>query len=299
MVNPSYLEKKQKIAIVAPATSVKPEEISNAVEIFESWGLEIVFGKYLFENHHGFAGTDVQRASDFQDMLDNPEIKAIICARGGYGTLRIIDKLDFSTFSKNPKWVVGFSDVTVLHCHLYNLGSQSIHGSMPLLFPQQTKDSIHSLYQALFGEKINYISENINPFNRLGEVEATIVGGNLSLFTNTIGTNTEVDTKGKILFLEDVDEYIYHLDRMLIHLKRAGKLTNLAGLVVGQFSELMDNEPPFGKTVHEIIDELTKEYSYPILYDFPTGHENHNIALIVGAKVKLGVLKNEVKLMFI
>jgi muramoyltetrapeptide carboxypeptidase len=287
MITPPFLKKGDKIGIVAPAKKVIRQEMETGIGILESWGLEIELGKNLYNTHNQFAGTDQERTEDLQRMLDSPEIKAIICARGGYGTIRIVDKLDFSEFLKYPKWLIGFSDITVLHCHLHNLGVESMHGIMPLLFPKQTEQTIDSLKKSLFGEPIPIVSYP-DPLNRRGETKGELIGGNLSLFANTIGTVSEVDTKGKILFLEDVDEYVYHLDRMMIHLHRAGKLKDLAGLVVGQFTEVKDNTIGFGKTVYEIIDELVADYNYPVGYDFPIGHEIHNMTIICG---RVGHLK--------
>ena len=297
MISPTHLQKNDKVAIVAPAKKVSPHEIEMAIAILESWGLEVVLGENLFNIHFQFAGTDAERTLDLQKMLDAPDIKAIICARGGYGTIRIVDKLDFSKFLKYPKWLVGFSDITVLHCHLHNLGVESMHAIMPLLFPKQTEQTIESLKNGLFGNSI-VIDSIIHPLNRLGESEGELIGGNLSLFANTIGTYSEVDITGKILFLEDVDEYLYHLDRMLIHLYRAGKLKNLAGLIIGQFTEVKDNEIAFGKDVNEIIQELTQEYAYPIGFDFPIGHEIHNMTIVCGRKARLKITEEKAQLFF-
>ena len=242
MINPPYLKKNDKVAIIAPAKKVSPQDIKMAVQILESWGLEVILGKHLFKTYNQFAGTDAERTEDLQMMLDNPEIKAIICARGGYGTTRIVDKLDFSEFVIHPKWLVGFSDITVLHCQIHRLGIESIHGIMPLLFPKQTEQTIESLRKGLFGENLELHSIHEHSLNRQGETRGLLIGGNLSLFANNIGTPSDIDTKGKILFLEDVSEYLYHLDRMMIHLYRAEKLRNLAGLIIGQFSEIKDNK---------------------------------------------------------
>jgi muramoyltetrapeptide carboxypeptidase len=297
MVSPKNLVSGSKVGIIAPAKKVSRQDLEMAIHILENWGLEVELGKHLFNSYNQFSGTDAERTEDLQNMLDNPDIQAIICARGGYGTIRIVDKLDFTKFMQSPKWVVGFSDITVLHCHLYNLGVESIHGVMPLLFPKQTEQTIESLHQVLFG---NSSKLDVRPhlLNRLGITEGEMIGGNLSLFANTIGTSSEIDTTGKILFLEDVNEYIYHIDRMMIHLYRAGKLDNLAGLVIGQFTEIKDNEIAFGYTVNEVIEELVREVNYPVCFDFPIGHEIHNLTMICGRRAKLSVSKEEVLLEF-
>lgn len=296
-MTPSYLQAGQKVAIVAPAKSIDEAEIKMAVTIFESWGLEVVLGQHLFNTHHQFAGTDEERAQDFQQMLDAPEIKAIICARGGYGTTRIIDQLDFTKFLQHPKWIVGFSDVTVLHCHLHNLNVETIHGIMPLLFPKQTEISIESLKQALFGKPLK-VTSTLSVLNRIGKAQGVVVGGNLTLFANAIGTPSEIDTQGKILFLEEVNEYLYHIDRMMVQLRRAGKLDQLAGLVIGQFSKVKDNEVFFGQTVYEIVSDLTTEFDYPVCYNFPVGHEKHNMTIICNRKAHLEVGEKTVELTF-
>ncbi|HAI76774.1 MAG TPA: LD-carboxypeptidase, partial [Microscillaceae bacterium] len=263
MITPPYLKNGDKIGIVAPATRVvSRSEMGYGIDILKQWGLQIELGEYIFAEYNQFAGTDAQRTADLQKMLDDPSIKAILCARGGYGTLRIIDQLNFDKFMQHPKWVVGFSDVTILHNHLHLLGLESIHGSMPLLFPRQTQATIDSLRGALFGQQLNF-ELPAHPYNRLGTAKGALIGGNLSLFVNSIGTPSQIDTQGKILFLEDVDEYLYHIDRLMIHLKRAGMLTGLAGLIVGQFTELMDDKVvPFGKDVNTIIAEMVSEYPY-------------------------------------
>ncbi|NJO01562.1 MAG: LD-carboxypeptidase [Bacteroidia bacterium] len=297
MIRPAALKLNSRVGIVAPANYVSRQEMTMAIQILESWGLQVVPGKYLYNMHNQFAGTDKERTEDLQHMLDDDSIEAIICARGGYGTIRIVDKLDFSRFLAHPKWMVGFSDITVLHCHLQTLGVESIHGIMPLLFPKQTKETIESLRQVLFGEPLNY-HVTPHPLNRPGECKGPLVGGNLSLFANTIGTASEVDTTGKILFLEDVDEYLYHLDRMMIHLSRAAKLKDLAGLIVGQFTEVKDNTIAFGLDVNEIIADLVKDYAFPVCYDFPIGHEIHNLSVICGREGSLEISRDMVYLSF-
>ncbi len=292
MIFPDFLQKKDTIIIIAPANAVNREEINPAIEIFKSWELDVILGKQLFNTHHTFAGTDEERLEDLQNAMDNPTIKAIVCARGGYGTARIIDKLDFTKFLKNPKWLVGFSDITILHTHLHRLSIASIHGSMPLLFPKQTKEAIQSLKNTLFGNHIE-IKTKPHLLNQKGKAKGILIGGNLSLLVNSLGTSSEIDTENKILFLEDVNEYVYHLDRMIVQLYRANKLKNLAGLIVGQFSEIKDNLKGFGASIEQTIIEWTKTYSYPIAFNFPIGHEEHNIGVICGKEMNLIVEDNE------
>ncbi|TAE71660.1 MAG: LD-carboxypeptidase [Bacteroidetes bacterium] len=292
MIFPDFLQKKDAIVIVAPANAVCSEEINPAIEIFKSWGLEVILSKNLFNIHHTFAGTDEERLEDLQNAIDDQKIKAIVCARGGYGTARIIDKLDFSQFIKNPKWLVGFSDITILHTHLHQLSIASIHGSMPLLFPKQTKAAIQSLKNTLFGHHVQ-IKTIPHLLNQKGKAKGVLIGGNLSLLVSSLGTKSEINTENKILFLEDVNEYVYHLDRMIVQLYRANKLKNLAGLVIGQFSEVKDNLKGFGASVEQTIIEWTKFYQYPIAFNFPIGHEEHNISVICGKEMNLIVGENE------
>ncbi|MFT2010267.1 S66 peptidase family protein [Pontibacter sp. 13R65] len=279
-----------KIAIVATARKISLPEIEAAVQVFRSWGLEVIIGETIGASYNQFAGDDALRLQDLQQMLDNPAIKAIVCARGGYGTTRIIDQVDFTPLQKEPKWLIGFSDVTTLHCHLHTLGLESVHAIMPVLFSREgTERAIETLRQVLFGEPVTYQAAP-HALNRTGQAQGQLVGGNLSMLHNLTGTRSDIDTRGKILFLEDLDEYLYHLDRMLVHLDRTGKLSHLAGLVVGHMSDMHDNTIPFGKDAYEIIAEHTGKYNYPICYGFPVGHEPHNLALICGRQALLQVL---------
>jgi muramoyltetrapeptide carboxypeptidase len=259
----------------------------------------VVLGTCIFGSENQFAGSDSQRQADFQQMLDDPSVCAIICARGGYGTVRIIDKLDFTGFFKNPKWMVGYSDITVLHSHIHkHFAIETLHSVMPVNIKEAdfTNDSVESLRKALFGEKLFY-SKPITFHFKTGLSEGVLTGGNLSILYSLMGTPSEVDTRGKILFLEDVDEYLYHIDRMMMALKRAGKLSNLNGLIVGGMDRMNDNEVPFGKTACEIIAETVAEYNYPVCYDFPAGHGDMNLAMIFGRNVKYEVTQT-VKLEF-
>ncbi|MCK4287615.1 MAG: LD-carboxypeptidase [Bacteroidales bacterium] len=298
MKTPCYIKRGDKIGIVSTARRISKEEIYPAVKIFKEWGLKVVLGKHLFEEYDQFAGTDEQRTADLQQMLNENSVKAIICARGGYGTVRIIDKLNFSRFIKNPKWIAGYSDVTVLHSHIHsNFGIETLHSTMPLnIFENKfTEESLESFRKALFGEKITY-SLKCSSLSRKGKAEGILVGGNLSILYSLIGTKSDINTNGKILFIEDLDEYLYHIDRMMMNLKRAGKLNNLAGLIVGGMSEMNDNKIPFGKTANKIIAETIEEYNYPVCFDFPAGHKNDNRVLILGREIKFNVEKKvEVK----
>lgn len=278
---PAYLKKGDKIAIVCPASKL-PKGIDSALQIFESWGLEVVIGKTVNAEYHQFAGDDTLRTEDLQGFLDDPSVKAIIAGRGGYGCIRIIDDLDFSVFVEHPKWIVGFSDITVLLCHVYaQFGIQSIHGQMPYTFDDATPESLASLKAALFGEKITYNYQS-SPLNREGDMQGILIGGNLTLLVMTIGSASEIDYTDKILFIEDVGERPAAIDRMMRMLKRAGKLDKLKGLIVGAFNELPDEKIPFGQTPEEVIWEVVKDYDYPVWFNFPVGHIENNLAIVLG-----------------
>jgi muramoyltetrapeptide carboxypeptidase len=291
MIKPSYLNKGDTIAIVSTARKISKEEIVPAIKLLKSWGLKVVTGKTIALEDHQFAGTDAQRTADFQLMLDSKNIKAIWCARGGYGTVRIIDKLDFSSFLKNPTWIIGYSDITVLHSHIHNLGVQSLHATMPINVLKNTENSLISLKNVLFGEKE---TKNIDfsKHNWLGKSEGILVGGNLSILYSLLGSKSNINIDGKILFIEDLDEYLYHIDRMMLALKRNGCFENLKGLIVGGMTQMHDNTIPFGKTAEDIILDNIREYDFPVCFNFPAGHLDDNTALILGSKVKLEVNEN-------
>ena len=257
----------------------------------------MILGKNIFEKDNQFAGTIEQRSADLQSMIDNEDIKAILCARGGYGSVQIIDNIDFSSLQKSPKWIVGFSDVTVLHSHLNNLGFATLHAAMPINFATNTDTAIESLKNVLFGNEKN-IECNAHPFNKYGKVEAEIVGGNLSILYSLLGSESDVNTDGKILLIEDLDEYLYHIDRMMMNLKRSGKLDNLKGMIVGGMSDMNDNDIPFGKTADEIILQHTKDYDFPICFGFPTGHLNDNRTIVFGVKSLLEISAKKVRLTY-
>lgn len=283
------LRKGDKIAIVSTARKISRQEIQPAIDTFREWGLKVNLGKHIFNENHQFAGTDEQRLADFQQALDDDSVNAIICARGGYGTVRLVDKVDFLKFKAKPKWIAGYSDATVLHSHIHaNFGIETLHATMPINFKTNTNEALESLRAALFGENSKFHIP-CSELNRNGTAEGALVGGNLSILYSLIGTKSDIDTGGKILFLEDLDEYLYHLDRMMMNLKRAGKLSGLAGLVVGGMTEMNDNEVPFGKTAEEIIWEHVQEYDYPVCFGFPAGHIDDNRTLILGRRAMLSV----------
>jgi len=284
-----------KIGIISTARKISMEELKPSIKLLEEWGLKVVFGKNLFEEDNQFSGTVTQRSSDLQSMIDDDSIKAILCARGGYGTVQIIDKVDFSHLIKNPKWIIGYSDVTVLHSHLHQLGITSLHATMPINFEKNTPKALESLKSALFGLG-NLTEINHHHFNRFGKVEGEIVGGNLSILYSLLGSDSDINTEGKILFIEDLDEYLYHVDRMMMNLKRNGKLKNLKALIIGGMSDMNDNTIPFGKTAEEIILEYIKEFDFPVCFNFPAGHLADNRCIRLGGKSVLEVNKNGVSL---
>ena len=294
---PPSLQKGDTIAIVATARKNIDDNLKPAIDLLHSWGLEVVIGKTIGLDDNQLAGTDAQRAEDFQQQLDNPNVKAIWCVRGGYGTVRIIDLLDFTQFKQNPKWIVGFSDVTIIHSYLSKLNIASIHGAMPVTVSKATPETIESLRKALFGEGLKY-EIPADAANRLGNAKGEIVGGNLSILYSLMGSNAQIDCKGKILFIEDIDEYLYHIDRMMMSLKRCGCFDNLNGLIVGGMTKMRDNDIPWGKNANQIIQDVTKGYSFPILYNFPSGHFHDNRALIFGKHASLEVNKESSKLTF-
>jgi muramoyltetrapeptide carboxypeptidase len=287
---PTYLKQGDKIGLISTARKINKEELQSAIELLTSWGLEIVLGQNLFNSYHQFSGTDQERQSDLQHMLDNEHVKGIICVRGGYGTVRIIDSLNFELFQKQPKWLAGFSDITVLHSHIHKLNIATLHSTMPISFSSNTTEAINSLKAALFGEDIS-IEVSAHPLNRIGEAKGQIVGGNLSILYSLIGSPSEIDTKDKIVFIEDLDEYLYHIDRMMMNLKRSGYLSHLKGLIVGGMSKMNDNKIPFGKEAEKIIYDAVCEYDYPVCFGFPAGHISDNRAIKLGQIAHLKVNK--------
>lgn len=288
MIFPDYLQKGDRIRIVAPAGKVSKEKVLPGIELLRDAGYEVLRGNHVFDKHFQYAGTDHQRLADFQEALNDPLTKAIICARGGYGSVRIIDKLDFSPLISHPKWITGFSDVTIFHAVMNKLRIASVHGAMPAFYLDNKKPtkSFYSLLEVLTQGRSSVEMEP-NALNRDGKCMGELVGGNLSLLYSLQGTPWQLDTRGKILFIEDVSEYLYHLDRMMHNLKLSGQLKELAGLVVGGFSDMKDNENPFGKSSCEIILEAVQDYNFPVCFDFPAGHIPRNLSLIMGARYSL------------
>ncbi|MDC1180223.1 LD-carboxypeptidase [Flavobacteriaceae bacterium] len=301
LIQPESLKSGDTISILAPSGVLNnfDNKITKAINIFKSWGLNVVLGNHIYDKNGHFAGTDKNREKDFQKALDNKNIKAIWCARGGYGAVRIIDKLNFDNYLKNPKWIIGFSDITVIHNKLNFLNSESIHAMMITGFEDigQNNDSLSKLKNVLFGDSLSYsIASNKN--NKAGKSEGIIVGGNLTLIQSTIGSKTELKMKDKILFIEEIGEYAYHIDRMLYSLKRAGYFENCKGLIVGQISDVKKNNTDFGRSINELILDVLDEYNFPILFDFPAGHEKTNFPIILGRKVILDVSKPDSKVIF-
>jgi muramoyltetrapeptide carboxypeptidase len=297
IIMPEFLQKGDTIGILATARKMDLITLQPAIKLMESWGLHVVIGKTIGKEDNQLAGPDSLRAEDFQEMLDNPKIKAIWVAKGGYGTVRIIDRIDFTNFKKKPKWIVGFSDVTVLHSHINKMNIATLHGMMAISAATASPVAIESLRKSLFGEKLEYHLPN-HAFNRKGKAEGQIIGGNLSVLFSIMGSKSEMDYKGKILFIEDIDEYLYHIDRMMINLKRNGYFDGLKGLIIGGMTGMNDNEIPWGKNALEIIQDAVKEYHFPVMYDFPAGHIKDNHALILGKTVELDVNEKESFLKF-
>ncbi|AXT51683.1 LD-carboxypeptidase [Aquimarina sp. BL5] len=298
MLKPDFIRKGDKIAIVSTARKIIKKEIDEAIEILKKWDLEPVIGDTIGLENNQFAGTDEERRLDFQKMLDDPEIKAIWCARGGYGTVRIIDLLDFSIFIKHPKWIIGYSDITVLHTHIHNFNIATIHAAMPVDIHKATEDSRKSLKSALFGKPKDYVIP-VSKNNRSGNCKGTLIGGNLSILYALCGSVSSIDTKGKILCIEDLDEYLYHIDRMLQNLKRNGYFDELKGLIVGGMTKMHDNNISFGKNAKEIILDIVKGYDFPVVFDFPMGHIEDNRALVLGSEVSIEMSQDSVTLKYI
>ena len=291
MITPPYLQKGDTVAILATARKHIVKSMQPTIDLLESWGLNVVIGKSIGLEENQLAGSDEQRAADLQEQLDNPNIKAIWCARGGYGTVRVVDLIDFTQFNKSPKWLVGFSDVTVLHNHLNTMGYKSIHGIMPISLAKASKEAIESLRLSLFGQPLQYAIDP-HPMNRLGKATGEVVGGNLSILYSLLGSPSAIDCKDKILYIEDLDEYLYHIDRMMMNLKRNGCLESLKGIIVGSMTDMKDNDIPWGKNALEIVQDVTKQYNIPMVFNFPAGHIHDNRALILGATATIEVTEN-------
>jgi muramoyltetrapeptide carboxypeptidase len=295
---PPYLQKGDTIGLVCPAGYMALEKMQTCINTLQDWGYNVKMGKTINSNSATyFSGTDEERLNDFQQMLDD-EGKAVFCARGGYGMSRIIDEIDFKKFKEQPKWIIGYSDITVLHSHLYsNHYISSVHAPMAAAFNEDgfKNQYVLSLKNVLEGKKIKYQCP-VHEFNKKGEAIGELIGGNLALLAHLVGTDSDIKTKGRILFIEDVCEYLYNIDRMLLQIKRSGKLSKLAGLIVGGFIDIKDTERPYGKTVYEIIRDIVKEYDYPVCFGFPVSHSTENYALKIGIGYKLKVGKSKVSL---
>ncbi|HTE32156.1 MAG TPA: LD-carboxypeptidase [Chryseolinea sp.] len=290
MIRPRSIRVGDKIGIVGTGKKISRDGLVPATTILTSWGLRVELASHLVTDEHSyFSSSDDHRRDDLQIMIDDPEIKAILCARGGYGTTRILDDLDFSALRENPKWIVGFSDVTALHLKLLTFGIMSIHGTMPIFFSKETAaTSIQSLKNALF-EKGYSLSTHSSDYNRHGVAEGMAIGGNLSLIVDSLATSSEPDFRGCILIIEEVDEYLYKIDRLLTHLKRAGKLDHLHGLVIGHINGIQDTTPAFGESIEEIVLDKVKGKSFPVAFNFPSGHDDPNLAWHHGSMLKLTV----------
>ena len=296
---PPYLKNGDTIGIVCPAGFMAAEKVQTCIDTLQQWGYKVKTGTTVGGSSTTyFSGNDEERLFDFQQMLDDDEVNAVLCGRGGYGMGRIIDSINFKKFSKKPKWIIGYSDITVLHSHLYrNYHISSIHAPMAAAFNDDgyKNEYVGSLKNALQGKKLKYQTP-VHPFNRKGEAIGELIGGNLALLAHLVGSNSDMKTKGRILFIEDIGEYLYNIDRMLYQLKRSGKLSKLSGLVIGGFTDIKDTDRPFGKTVYEIVQEIVQEYDYPVCFDFPVSHSTENYALRIGVEYKLKVTKARVTL---
>ena len=302
LIKPEYLTKGDTIAIVAPSGVLKNYDnyINKAKELLKSWGLNVIVGKNVFNDDGHFAGTDNERTLDFQNALDDKSIKGIWCARGGYGAVRVIDNLNFEKYKLEPKWIIGYSDITAIHNELHILNSESIHAIMCKSLNEldiDNSESVSLLKKTLFGEKISYKIKT-NSYNIEGSTSGKLVGGNLTLLHCMLGSKSSINTEGKILFIEDLGEYLYHIDRMLYSLKRAGYFDNLNGLIVGDFTDLRKNTTPFGRNLKELILEIVSDYNIPVVFDFPAGHGKENFPLILGREIELIVEKEDSNIIF-
>jgi len=298
MVTPPFLQRGDTVAIVATARKITKTELQPALDLLSDWGLIAVLGHTIGAEDHQFAGDDELRTQDFQAVLDNPNIKAIWCARGGYGTVRMLDGLDFTRFKLRPKWIIGYSDITVLHSHIHTFGIETLHAQMALEVEKKTESTRKSMHEALFGQSKRIVADGTHRLNRKGVANGILVGGNLSVLYSLCGSSSALKTKGKVLFIEDLDEYLYHVDRMVQNLKRNGMLDGLAGLVVGGMTNMHDNTIPFGQNAEEIIRAAVAEFDYPVCFNFPAGHTKDNRTLILGREVRCEVDDKEVTISF-
>ena len=301
-IKPENLRIGDTISIIAPSGVLKDYEeyMQKSIGLMESWGLNVVLGSTIYESYGHFSSTDINREKDFQNAIDDNKIKAIWCARGGYGAMRIIDNINYDNLLKNPKWVIGYSDITAIHNDIHNLGVESLHGVMckSLEDISVDDDSINKLKDILFEEgELKYIIEG-NEYNIIGEASGKLVGGNLTLLQSLLQSKSSIDTTNKIIFIEDVGEYLYHIDRMLHSLKRADYFSKCSGLIVGDFTDIKKNETKFGKNLYEIINEIVEDYNIPVMYGFPAGHGEKNLPLIFGRNVQINVRENKSEIRF-
>lgn len=302
MIQPPYLKAGDTVAIVAPSGALrnKNEKIELTKNLLKSWGLHVIVEENVFNINNHFAGTDEERSADYQKALDNPTISAILCARGGYGTVRILDKLDYTKFKKHPKWLIGYSDITALHNQLQNEGFESIHGMMCTSMDKELdsiRETIATFKDAVFGKPLVYTLEG-SSYNKTGVATGELVGGNLTLLHTMLGSKTSMDMSGKILFIEEVGEYEYHIDRMLQSLKRAGYFEHCKGVIVGDISEIRKNPTPWGTSVEQLILDALSEYNFPIAFHMPAGHKKDNRAMIFGRTIDLNVEKDKSTVVF-
>ena len=302
LIQPPFLKTGDTVAIVAPSGILRnrTSEVEQAKNLLKSWGLHVVVGENVFNLNYHFAGTDEERRKDLQKAMDDPKISAIWCARGGYGTVRILDKLDYTKFKKNPKWLIGYSDITALHSQVHNEGFESLHAMMCTSLQDNNetiKETISTFKDALFGTSLNYLLEG-SKYNKTGMTSGQLVGGNLTILHTMLGSKTSIDTSGKILFIEEIGEYEYHIDRMLQSLKRAGYFDNCKGVLVGNITKVRKNTTPWGVPVEQLILDALAEYNFPVAFNMPAGHEKDNRALIFGKNVELTVTKEQSKVVF-
>ena len=303
LIQPSYLKAGDTVAIVAPSGILnnRNREVNQAIDLLKSWGLNVIVGDHVFKKDNHFAGTDEERCQDFQNALDNPKISTIWCARGGYGTVRILDKLDYTKFKEKPKWLIGFSDITALHNQFHNQGIETIHALMCVSLPKdlnEIPETISTFKDAIFGKKLSYNLKGTK-YNKVGNSTGQLVGGNLTLLHTMLGSNTNIDTTDKIIFIEEIGEYKYHVDRMLQSLKRAGFFDNCKGILVGDFTKMKKNNTAlWGSSVEQLILDALSDYDFPIAFGMPSGHEDDNRALILGRTVELNTSKEKTTLKF-
>lgn len=302
LIQPPYLKAGDTVAIVAPSGILKNrnDEVQQALALLKSWGLNAIIGKHVFSQADHFAGTDNERCEDFQNALDDPTVSAIWCARGGYGTVRILDKLDYTKFKAHPKWIIGYSDITALHNQIHNEGYQSIHALMCVSLTkdlEDIKETLGTFKSAIFGNPVNYNLEG-SSYNKVGEARGQLVGGNLTVLHTMLGSETSIDVSGSILFIEEIGEYKYHIDRMLQSLKRAGYFDNCKGVIVGDMSKLRKNTTLWGSSVEQLVLDVLEDYDFPIAFNMPAGHEKDNRALVLGKRIHLKVEKKETQLSY-